>query len=120
MPAPAPVMEVPVEAPPQFDDEEVWARETEIVERLVYDAEEDDIEVEVGDLVTYHPLHHPDEEILVRITNTHKQLEQGVVPQNTPLGAVLMGATVGETVVLRVPGKEPLSLVIKAIKRLHE
>jgi transcription elongation GreA/GreB family factor len=39
------------------------------------------------------------------------------VAESTPLGAVLLGATVGDTVVLRVPGKAPQPFVIQAIKR---
>ena len=46
--------------------------------------------------------------------------ELGLVAESTPLGSVLLGATVGETVVLRVPGRGPQTFVIQGIKRASE
>lgn len=86
-------------------------------ESLVFEDEDEDLEVEVGDLVTYGRADAPDQETLVRITNHLTNPEMGLVAENTPLGTVLMGATVGESVVLRVPGRAPQSFVIQSIKR---
>ena len=86
-------------------------------ESLVFDDEDDDLEVEIGDLVTYAPAESPTQVIHVRITPRQTDLAQGLVAENTPLGTVLLGATVGETVVLRVPGKAAQGFVIQGIKR---
>jgi hypothetical protein len=40
--------------------------------------------------------------------------------EGTSLGSVLLGATVGDTVVLRVPGMAPQLFVVQAIKRPEE
>lgn len=87
---------------------------------LVFDDEDEDLEVEVGDLVTYSQADAPDQEKVVRVTSHQTNLDMGFVAENTPLGAVLIGATVGETVVLRIPGRTPQSFVIKSIKRAHQ
>jgi hypothetical protein len=89
----------------------------DMIEGLVFDDEDEDLEVEIGDLVSYAPADAPAQLIHVRITVRQTDPAQGLVAENTPLGAVLLGATVGETVVLRVPGKSPQSFVIQSIKR---
>lgn len=89
-------------------------------EELVFDEDEEDLEIEVGDLVTYASVEEPDKELQVRVTARQTDLNVGLVAQNTPLGEVLIGATVGETVVLRVPGRASQSFVIKSIKRRSE
>jgi len=86
-------------------------------EDLVFDDEDEDLEVEIGDLVSYAPADTPTQLIHVRLTVRQTDPSQGLVAENTPLGAVLLGATVGETVVLRVPGKSAQSFVIQSIKR---
>lgn len=67
--------------------------------------------------MSYAPVDAPTQLIHVRITVRQTDPAQGLVAENTPLGAVLLGATVGETVVLRVPGKSAQSFVIQSIKR---
>lgn len=84
---------------------------------LVFDEDEEDLEVDIGDLVTFASKDSLDQELRARITARQTDPAMGLVAQNTPLGEVLMGATVGETVVLRVPGRPPQSFVIKAVKR---
>lgn len=86
-------------------------------EGLVFDEDEEDLEIEVGDLVVYCPVDSPDEDIHVRLTSRQTNPEMGLVAETTPLGSVLIGATVGETIVLRVPGRAPQSFVVKSIKR---
>jgi SpoU rRNA methylase family enzyme/very-short-patch-repair endonuclease len=85
--------------------------------QLVFDEEEEDLEIEVGDLVTYAPLGSPNEELSIRLTAKQTNPEIGLVAYSTPLGAILMGATVGEQVVLRVPSMPTQSFVIKSINR---
>lgn len=83
---------------------------------LVFD-EDDDLEVEVGDLVTYAPVDTLDMPETVCLTANQTIQDMGLVAVTKPLGAILVGTTVGETVVLRVPGLPPKSFVIKEIKR---
>ena len=92
-------------------------QEQESDAQMVFDEDEEDLEIEVGDLVAYAPLDDPDAEILVRLTARQSDPEHGLIAKSTPLGAVLLGATVGETIVLRVPGKAPQPYVIKSVKR---
>lgn len=89
----------------------------EVVEGLVFGDEEEDLEIEVGDLVSYAPTDALDKPISVRLTLKQTNVAMGLVAENTPLGAVLMGATAGEAVVLRVPGQPLQSYVILSIKR---
>lgn len=84
---------------------------------LVFDEDEEDLEVDIGDLVTFVSNESPEQEMQARITTKQTDPAMGLVAHNTPFGEVLMGATVGETVVLRVLGRPPQSFVIKAIKR---
>lgn len=84
---------------------------------LVFEDEDEDLEIEVGDLITYAPTEALDQSMQVRLTARQTNPAMGLVADSTPLGSVLLGATVGETVVLRVPGKAAQSFVIQGIKR---
>jgi hypothetical protein len=86
-------------------------------EDLVFSDDEEELEAQVGDLVTYAPADFPDKALRVRITAKQTNPDLGLVAESTPLGSVLMGAMIGEAVVLRVPGKPPQSFVIQAISR---
>ncbi|MFM0148636.1 DUF4011 domain-containing protein [Paraburkholderia sp. RL18-085-BIA-A] len=81
----------------------------------VDDAEE--LEIEVGDLVTYSPAEKPNEALTIRITAHKTDIAQGFVAQHTPLAQTLIGATAGETVVLRVPAMPTQALIIHQVKR---
>jgi very-short-patch-repair endonuclease len=112
--APAePVAQTWTAQPPSsgLDDEE------ERPENLVFQDEEDELEVEIGDLVTFAPAEAPERALRVRLTARQTNPDLGLVAETTPLGSVLLGATVGETVVLRVPGKAPQSFVVQGVKR---
>lgn len=105
--------------------QDVWtpaevSRDDEQAEDLVFEDDEDELEIAVGDLVTYAPADSPEKPIRVRLTARQTNPELGLIAESTPLGSVLLGATVGETVVLRVPGKAPQSFVIQGIKRPTE
>ena len=93
------------------------ALEDTAAEDLVFDDEDDDLEVETGDLVTYAPTGALNQLISVRITVRQTDPALGLLAENTPLATVLLGATVGETVVLRVPGRPAQSFVIQGIRR---
>jgi very-short-patch-repair endonuclease len=94
--------------------------EVERPEDLVFSDEEDELEAEIGDLVTFAPADAPDKAMQVRLTSRQTNPDLGLVAESTPLGSTLLGATVGETVILRVPGKAPQSFVIQSIKRAAE
>jgi len=84
---------------------------------IVEEDENADLEIEVGDLVTYAPLATPDQEIVMRIVTGRSDFERGLISEATPLAQALLGAMVGNDVVLRVPGKAPTSFVVKKIVR---
>jgi transcription elongation GreA/GreB family factor len=89
-------------------------------EERVFVDDADELEVEIGDLVTYAPASSLDQPVRVRLTPRLTNPNLGLVAETTPLGSVLLGATVGYTVVLRVPGMAPQPFVIQAIKRSAE
>lgn len=93
---------------------------TEQATGLVFEDEEVDLEIEAGDLVTFSSAHDAEQVLQVRITSRQTDLANGLVAENTPFGAALMGAVVGDTVVLRVLGKPPQSFVIHNIKRAKQ
>jgi transcription elongation GreA/GreB family factor len=83
---------------------------------LVIDA--GDHEVEVGDLVSYIDVDQDSNAIItMRITEKTQDVSAGLIAQHTPLAQVLLGAMVGDAVVLRVPGQPPRALAIRSIAR---
>ena len=111
---------VTVEVEPGYGEQELDVSEP--VETVPLTAAEDeDLEIEVGDLVTYalvNGVGQPDQ--TVRITSRTTDVGQGLLAEHTPLAQSLLAATVGETVVLRVPGREPQKLTIIRIRRQHD
>jgi Protein of unknown function (DUF4011)/REase_MTES_1575/AAA domain/Transcription elongation factor, GreA/GreB, C-term len=99
----APLYESPTSQPPEASQPETQ-----------YD---DEIEVEVGDTVAYASLNAPHEEIVVQITQRTTDLERAMISQSTPLAQVILGAVVGDEVVLRVPSHPPKTFIIKKISR---
>jgi very-short-patch-repair endonuclease len=87
------------------------------VDNLVFEDAEGDLEVDVGDLVSYVSVDAPNNIIAVRLTARQSNLELGFVAVNTPLGEALIGSTIGEIVVLRVPGKTSQQFEIRSIRR---
>lgn len=79
--------------------------------------ENEDLEVKIGDQVTYASLEGPAQAVSIRLTATQTNPDRGLVAESTPLGSILIGATVGDTVVLRVLGESAKSFLIQAIKR---
>ena len=108
------------DAEPHREDNDSVIAESGSTRELVFDDDESDLEVEVGDLVDYSPADNPRGEMTVRLTARQTDVNAGLVAEGTPLGSILVGATVGETVVLRVPGKQPQAFVIRSIRRTAE
>nr|WP_294866569.1 DUF4011 domain-containing protein [uncultured Pseudogulbenkiania sp.] len=94
---------------PEFDEQEA------AIELL--DEDGDDLEIEVGDFVTYALAGNSSEPMTVQITNARSDFENGLVASHTPLAQALLGAVVGDSVVLRVLGQPAKTYIIKAIKR---
>jgi hypothetical protein len=82
--------------------------------------EDEELEAEIGDLISYSQVNAPDQVLRVQLSGAETQLSMGIVAVTTPLGSMLLGGMVGETVVLRVPGKEPQAFVIQSIQRSPE
>ena len=75
-------------------------------------------EISIGDLVSYVDIDQDANAIItMRITERTQDVSAGLIAQHTPLAQVLLGAMVGDEVILRVPGRAPQPLRIKAIKR---
>ena len=87
---------------------------------IVEEDGDEDLEVEVGDLVTYAPMGTPDQDVSVRLTSNRTAIDHGLIAETTPLAQTLLGAVVGDEVVLRVPGKPAQSFIVKKIVRSHE
>lgn len=115
------VVKAPVKAPVfDYDSLQVPSKgspETPVNEELVFDEDEEDLEVQVGDLVTYAPVGEPDSPLQVRLTMRQTDPKSGLIAETTPLGSILIGANAGELVVLRVPGQAPQAFVIQSIRR---
>jgi hypothetical protein len=87
------------------------------VAEMVLETADDEIEVRVGDLVTYFNIESPEMHLSVQITTLLTDLNQGLIGEGTPLAQVLLGSTAGDEVVLRVPGKAAATLRIQEIYR---
>lgn len=87
---------------------------------LVEEDEEEYLEAEVGDLVTYASASTPDHNVSVRLTKSKTDLANGFLAETAPLAQVLLGAVAGDEVVLRVPGVPAQTFVIKKIVRSRE
>lgn len=85
---------------------------------LIEDEEDEEMEVSVGDTVTYRRVDAAEQEaVTVRITAAVTNLEQGLIAANLPLAQVLLGAMVGSKATLRVPGRPEQVFIVMAIKR---
>lgn len=75
--------------------------------------------VEVGDTVTFYFASRPDELKTVRIIPDGERLdvEQGLLPEGTPLAQALLDTEQGGETTLSVPGKPPAKICVKKIIR---
>jgi very-short-patch-repair endonuclease len=120
---------IPIPAGESYDDviediadsalptaEDIPTSDVELSE-IVLETADDEIEVRVGDLVTYFNIESPDAHLSVKITSMLTNVNQGLIGEGTPLAQVLLGSTAGDEVVLRVPGKAPATLRVHEIYR---
>lgn len=88
---------------------------------VLIDEEQDQyLEAEVGDFVIYAPTTAPDQERSVRLTKTRTDIANGFLAETVPLAQAILGAVVGDEVILRVPGVPPQAFTIKKIVRSRE
>lgn len=109
--------------PPEVREEETSDEETQ-TQRQIVDAhlvaDEGEKDVRIGDLVEYIDPLQGQEPKHVRITKRTTDPQQGLIAEATPLAQVLLGAVVGDEVVLSVPGMPKRLLRIVGIKRDEE
>lgn len=101
----------------EADGEEATPSGQRPEDELVLKTEEDEVEVECGDLISYCNTEEPAHIYAVKITSTQTNFELGLVAEGTPLAQVLLGASEGDEVVLRVPGKKSATLRILSVRR---
>ena len=80
-------------------------------------ADDDDLEVAVGDVVRYADLDKPLDILTVQITNGKDDFENGIVNESRPLAQVLLGAVVGDEVTLHLPAAKARVFQIVEIKK---
>jgi len=100
------------EPPPSQQSLEL-AAVTEVLE----DADEQELEIEVGDLITYTLAGAPDKAMTVRIVAGRSDPDNGLVSEATPLAQTLLGAAVKDEVVLRVPSRPAQTFIVTKIVR---
>jgi transcription elongation GreA/GreB family factor len=78
---------------------------------------EDDLEVEVGDVIRYVDLTSPGDVLTVQIISGKDDISNGMVNEGRPLAQILLGAVVGDEVVLHLVGNNSKTFQILEIKR---
>ena len=101
-----------LEAPPI-----VRAQGRQRTDGLLFDLEEEERVVQPGDAVTIHRVGMPDKPKRIKVTEDLSDLEQGFVCHSDEFGEALLGASVGEHVVVRPDGKQPKTYVVHKIER---
>ena len=90
--------------------------EREAVSSVLIDTE-DDLEIEVGDVVRYIDLARPNDVMTVQITRGKDDFANGIVNESRPLAQAILGAVVGDEVVLHLAGSASKTFQIVEIKR---
>ena len=88
----------------------------EAVSAVLIDTE-DDLEIEVGDVVRYVDLAKSNDVLTVQITSGKDDFSNGIVHESRPLAQVLLGAVVGDEVVLHLAGSVSKTFQVLEIKR---
>lgn len=76
---------------------------------------EDDLEIEVGDVIRYVDLANPNDVLTVQITSGKDDFSNGIVHESRPLAQALIGAVIGDEVVLHLPGTTARNFLVKEI-----
>lgn len=88
--------------------------EREAISSVLIDTE-DDLEIEVGDVIRYVDLAKPNDVLTVQITSGKDDFSNGIVHESRPLAQALIGAVIGDEVVLHLPGTTARNFVVKEI-----
>ncbi len=91
-------------------------REREAVSSVLIDTE-DDLEIEVGDVVRYIDLARPNDVMTVQITRGKDDFANGIVNESRPLAQAILGAVVGDEVVLHLAGSASKTFQVIEIVR---
>lgn len=91
--------------------------EREAISTVLIDTE-DDLEIEVGDVVRYVDLAHPNDLLTVQITQGKDDFANGIVNESRPLAQALLGAVVGDEVALHLTGNSSKTFQVIEIKRI--
>ena len=91
-------------------------REREAVSSVLIDAE-DDLEIEVGDVVRYIDLARPNDVMTVQITRGKDDFANGIVNESRPLAQAILGAVIGDEVVLHLAGSASKTFQVIEIVR---
>ncbi len=102
---------------PSVADDEPQNTTTVVSAALIDSAE--DIEVQVGDTVKYLDLSDPAQAMSAQIVQGKDDIHNGVVNEGRPLAQALLGALVGDEVVLRLAGGASRTFRIVEIKRIQ-
>jgi transcription elongation GreA/GreB family factor len=86
----------------------------EAVSSVLIDTE-DDLEIEVGDVIRYVDLSKPNDVLTVQITSGKDDFSNGIVNESRPLAQALIGAVIGDEVVLHLPGTTARNFLVKEI-----
>lgn len=86
----------------------------EAVSSVLIDTE-DDLEIEVGDVIRYVDLSKPNDVLTVQITSGKDDFSNGIVHESRPLAQALIGAVIGDEVVLHLPGTTARNFLVKEI-----
>jgi transcription elongation GreA/GreB family factor len=98
----------------QVENTEQAKIERESVSSVLIDTE-DDLEVYVGDVIRYVDVSKPNDVLTVQITSGKDDFSNGIVHESRPLAQALLGAVVGDEVVLHLPGTTARNFVVKEI-----
>src|SRR5438552_117073 len=79
--------------------------------------EAEELEVRVGETVTYAPLGRQGEPMTVQIVAGPSDVANARINEGMPVAQALFSAIVDDEVVLGVPGREPQKLVVRKIVR---
>jgi transcription elongation GreA/GreB family factor len=64
----------------------------------------DDLDIKIGDIVKYVDTLKPDDVLSAQISYEPSDIPNGVISHTTPLAQALLGAVVGDEVMLHLPG----------------
>ena len=78
---------------------------------------EDDLEIDVGDVVRYIELARPNDVMTVQITRGKDDFANGIVNESRPLAQAILGAVIGDQVVLHLAGSASKTFQIIEIVR---